>query len=67
MDTAKYGTYFAANINPIDTLKNITNLMACHIAIAHDARGPVNMFIDACTAGAQAIGSELVNWTGVNW
>jgi 3-oxoacyl-[acyl-carrier-protein] synthase II len=59
MDTARYGAYFAEHINPIDTLKNITNLMACHIAIAHDARGPVNTFIDACTSGAQAIGSAL--------
>ncbi len=59
MDGAKYGNYFAKHINPIDTLKNITNLIACHIAIAHDARGPVNTFIDACISGAQAIGSAL--------
>ncbi|UCG07109.1 MAG: hypothetical protein JSV83_00170, partial [Desulfobacterales bacterium] len=57
MDPAKYVIYFAEHVNPIDNLKNITNLIACQIAIAHDARGSVNTFIDTCTAAAQAIGS----------
>ncbi len=59
MDTVKYGRYLATHINPIDTLKNITNLIACHIAIALDARGPVNTFIADCISGAQAIGSAF--------
>jgi 3-oxoacyl-[acyl-carrier-protein] synthase II len=56
LDTAKYGAAFIESINPVHTLQNITNLVACHIAIAHNCRGPVNTFITSVTAGAQAIG-----------
>ena len=57
MDTVKYCHYFAKNTNPIDTLKSITNLIACQIAIELDARGHVTTFIDSCIASAQAIGN----------
>jgi 3-oxoacyl-[acyl-carrier-protein] synthase II len=57
LDTIKYGSVFMKDINPVYTLQSITNLVACHIAIAHNARGPVSTFVTNCTSGAQAIGS----------
>lgn len=56
LDTAKYGAVFMENINPVHTLQNITNLVACHIAISRNCRGPVNTYVTSGTAGAQAIG-----------
>jgi 3-oxoacyl-[acyl-carrier-protein] synthase II len=57
LDTAKYASAFRENVNPVHTLQNITNLVACHIAIAYNCRGPVNTFVTNFVGGAQAIGS----------
>jgi len=56
LDTAKYGAVFIENINPVHTLQNITNLVACHIAIAYHCRGPVNTHVTSVSGGSQAIG-----------
>jgi 3-oxoacyl-[acyl-carrier-protein] synthase II len=56
IDTSKYRSAFMENINPVHTLHSITNLVTCHIAIANNARGPVNTFVSSWTSGSQAIG-----------
>jgi len=56
-DSTKYYARFVEHSNPVDNLKALTNLPACHLAIVHNARGPVNTFVANATAGTQAIGS----------
>jgi 3-oxoacyl-(acyl-carrier-protein) synthase len=45
------------HINPLDySLKTLPNLVAGHLAIAHDARGPCRVLLEGPVGGAQAIG-----------
>lgn len=40
--TPRWGTMSLRELNPLWMLKYLPNMPACHIAIAHDARGPNN-------------------------
>ncbi len=57
LDGTKYYGAFIEHSNPVDNLKALTNLPACHLAIVYNARGPVNTFVANATAGTQAIGA----------
>jgi 3-oxoacyl-[acyl-carrier-protein] synthase II len=41
----RFGRQFASNLFPLWMLKYLPNMASCHIAIAHDARGPNNSIV----------------------
>jgi 3-oxoacyl-[acyl-carrier-protein] synthase II len=41
----KFGQNFPSQMFPLWMLKNLPNMAACHVAIAHDARGPNNTIV----------------------
>lgn len=44
-DFEQFGRNFPSQMFPLWMLKNLPNMAACHIAIAHDARGPNNTIV----------------------
>ncbi|MCP4189330.1 MAG: beta-ketoacyl-[acyl-carrier-protein] synthase family protein [Planctomycetaceae bacterium] len=44
-DFNQFGESFPNRMYPLWMLKNLPNMAACHIAIAHDARGPNNSIV----------------------
>lgn len=43
-DISRWGQRMTSDLFPLWMLKHLPNMPACHIAIAHDARGPNNTF-----------------------
>ncbi len=41
----KFAEQFQSRMNPLWMLKNLPNMAACHVAIAHDAQGPCNTIV----------------------
>ncbi|MEW6355662.1 MAG: beta-ketoacyl-[acyl-carrier-protein] synthase family protein [Planctomycetota bacterium] len=55
-DIRKFGAEGMEYLFPLWLLKYLPNMLACHMSIIHDARGPSNTITTACAASAQAIG-----------
>jgi len=52
----KFGAEGMEFLFPLWLLKYLPNMLACHMSIIHDARGPSNTITTACAASSQAIG-----------
>ncbi len=61
-DFTKWGIEGLRQMYPLWFLKYLPNMTACHISIAHDARGPVNTMVQGDTSGLLAIieGADVV-------
>lgn len=46
---------------PLWLLKHLPNMVSAHISIIHQAQGPNDTIVTACTAGTQAIGDAMQN------
>lgn len=55
-DIRKWGTDSIETVTPLWLLKYLPNMLACHVGIIHDLRGPSNTITCAETAGHLAIG-----------
>jgi 3-oxoacyl-[acyl-carrier-protein] synthase II len=55
-DLAKWGTQGMENIPPLWMLKYLPNMLACHVSILHDARGPNNSITESDVASLLALG-----------
>ncbi|NOZ21532.1 MAG: beta-ketoacyl-[acyl-carrier-protein] synthase family protein [Planctomycetes bacterium] len=55
-DIRKFGAEGMEYLFPLWLLKYLPNMLACHMSIIHDARGPSNTITTACAASTQAIG-----------
>ena len=56
LDMNKFWTAGQAALDPMDYLKQLANMPACHVAINFQLMGPNNTIATACAAGTQAIG-----------
>jgi 3-oxoacyl-[acyl-carrier-protein] synthase II len=56
VDLEKWGDQGLAAIQPLWMLKYLPNMLACHISILHDARGPNNSITEGDTASLLAVG-----------
>lgn len=52
----RFGTEGIAALFPLWFLKDIPNMPACHVSIAHGFRGPSNTLVSSAAAGLQAVG-----------
>jgi len=59
MDKSKWYPAAAANLNPLWMLRYLPNMPACHIGIAHDARGHNNTIVSGDASGILAIGEAM--------
>jgi 3-oxoacyl-[acyl-carrier-protein] synthase II len=59
IDVSRWGEAAMSEIYPLWLLKNLPNMVACHVAIAHDARGPNNTIGHSDVSSLAAI-SEAV-------
>lgn len=59
MDLPGFARAYRAKVNPLSILRGLPNLVAAHIAIQRNARGPNNTLATACSAGTQAIGEGM--------
>jgi len=55
----KWGTTALPNLYPLWMLKYLPNMPACHIGIAHDARGPNNSIVAAEASSLQALAEGM--------
>jgi 3-oxoacyl-[acyl-carrier-protein] synthase II len=46
-------------MQPLWILRHLPNMVAAHISLAHNAQGPNNTVVTACTAGTQAVGEAF--------
>ena len=56
VDLERWGGEGLANMPPLWMLKYLPNMLACHVAIMHDARGPNNSITESDVASLLAIG-----------
>jgi 3-oxoacyl-[acyl-carrier-protein] synthase II len=56
VDLERWGAEGLANMPPLWMLKYLPNMLACHVAILHDARGPNNSVTESDVASLLAIG-----------
>ena len=59
IDLKKWGERGMARIPPTWMLNHVPNMMACHVSILHDARGPNNTISQTDVAGLLALGEAL--------
>jgi 3-oxoacyl-[acyl-carrier-protein] synthase II len=59
VDLERWGTEGLANMPPLWMLKYLPNMLACHVAIMHDARGPNNSITESDVASLLAIGEAF--------
>ena len=59
IDLKKWGERGLRHIPPTWMLNHVPNMMACHVSILHDARGPNNTIIQTDVAGLLALGEAL--------
>jgi len=52
----EFGARGHKQLFPLWLLKHLPNMVAAHISIIHDAQGPNNTIVTACSASTQAIG-----------
>jgi 3-oxoacyl-[acyl-carrier-protein] synthase II len=55
-DIGRFGTSGQKALYPLWLLKHLPNMVAAHISIIHNAQGPNNTLVTACSAATQAIG-----------
>jgi len=55
-DLKRFGEAGQKQLFPLWLLKHLPNMVAAHVSIIHDARGPNNTIVTACSASTQAIG-----------
>ena len=58
-DIRKFGEAGQKMMFPLWLLRHLPNMVAAHISIAHNAQGPNNTIVTACSASTQAIGEGL--------
>ncbi len=58
-DVRKFGEAGQKRMFPLWLLRHLPNMVAAHISIAHNAQGPNNTIVTACSASTQAIGEGL--------
>lgn len=56
VDLEKWGEQGLPAIQPLWMLKYLPNMLACHVSILHDARGPNNSITESDVAGLLALG-----------
>lgn len=56
VDLEKWGELAIPAIQPLWMLKYLPNMLACHVSILHDARGPNNSITESDVAGLLALG-----------
>ncbi len=56
MRLERWGDYAFKDLFPLWMLKYLPNMAACHISIAHDARGPNNSIVEGGVSSLLAIG-----------
>jgi 3-oxoacyl-[acyl-carrier-protein] synthase II len=55
-DLRRFGEAGQKQLFPLWLLKHLPNMVAAHISISHNAQGPNNTIVTACSASTQAIG-----------
>jgi 3-oxoacyl-[acyl-carrier-protein] synthase II len=58
-DVGRFGTTGQKLLFPLWLLKHLPNMVAAHVSILHNAQGPNNTIVTACSASTQAIGEAL--------
>ena len=58
-DVRRFGEAGQKKLFPLWLLKHLPNMVAAHISINHNAQGPNNTIVTACSASTQAIGEGL--------
>ncbi len=58
-DIHKWGETGMGNLTPLWLLKYLPNMLACHVTILHDARGPSNTITCGESAGTLSLGESL--------
>ncbi|TVQ64741.1 MAG: hypothetical protein EA379_00870 [Phycisphaerales bacterium] len=58
-DPAAWGDGAMNNLQPLWLLKYLPNMLACHVTIIHDTRGPSNTITCAEASGALSIGESM--------
>jgi 3-oxoacyl-[acyl-carrier-protein] synthase II len=58
-DLRRFGTAGQKTLFPLWLLKHLPNMVAAHISIFHQAQGPNNTIVTACSASTQAIGEAM--------
>jgi 3-oxoacyl-[acyl-carrier-protein] synthase II len=59
LDLHAWGQGAINNLQPLWMLKYLPNMLACHVTILHDARGPSNTITCAEASGALSIGESM--------
>ncbi len=59
LDLHAWGNGAINNLQPLWMLKYLPNMLACHVTILHDARGPSNTITCAEASGALSIGESM--------
>ncbi|MEE8105853.1 MAG: beta-ketoacyl-[acyl-carrier-protein] synthase family protein [Planctomycetota bacterium] len=55
-DVSRFGVEGQRRLYPLWLLKHLPNMVAAHVSIIHNAQGPNNTIVTACSASTQAIG-----------
>jgi len=58
-DLRRFGTSGQKTLFPLWLLKHLPNMVAAHVSIFHQAQGPNNTIVTACSASTQAIGEAM--------
>ncbi|HEX5136792.1 MAG TPA: beta-ketoacyl-[acyl-carrier-protein] synthase II, partial [Planctomycetota bacterium] len=58
-DLKRFGTSGQKVLFPLWLLKHLPNMVAAHVSIFHQAQGPNNTIVTACSASTQAIGEAM--------
>jgi len=58
-DLAHWGAKGMENLTPLWLLKYLPNMLACHVTIIHDCRGPSNTITCAEASGLLSVGESL--------
>jgi len=58
-DLKRFGTAGQKVLFPLWLLKHLPNMVAAHVSIFHQAQGPNNTIVTACSASTQAIGEAM--------
>jgi 3-oxoacyl-[acyl-carrier-protein] synthase II len=58
-DLKRFGTAGQKTLFPLWLLKHLPNMVAAHVSIFHQAQGPNNTIVTACSASTQAIGEAM--------
>ncbi|MEM6392277.1 MAG: beta-ketoacyl synthase N-terminal-like domain-containing protein [Planctomycetota bacterium] len=59
LDLEHWGREGMQSLTPLWLLKYLPNMLACHVTILHDARGPSNTITCAATSGSLSLGESL--------